>query len=142
MIRQKIINFFFLKVYLFILHVWVHSQSLQKHQKRTSHPITDGCEPPCGCWELNSGLLEEQSVLNPWAISPAEHFLTHNLLSVWSDLCLIIDSLKWTNFPVLPSILLYLWFSFFFFFASCLFFLHFPITVGKILDSFLCIIKT
>ena len=25
--------------------------------------ITDGCEAPCGCWELNSGLLEEQSVL-------------------------------------------------------------------------------
>jgi hypothetical protein len=22
--------------------------------------ITDGCEPPCGCWELNSGPLEEQ----------------------------------------------------------------------------------
>jgi hypothetical protein len=27
------------------------------------YPITDGCEPPCGCWELNSGPLEEQSVL-------------------------------------------------------------------------------
>ena len=26
-------------------------------------PIADGCEPPCGCWELNSGPLEEQSVL-------------------------------------------------------------------------------
>jgi hypothetical protein len=25
--------------------------------------ITDGFEPPCGCWELNSGPLEEQSVL-------------------------------------------------------------------------------
>jgi len=25
--------------------------------------ITDGCEPPYGCWELNSGPLEEQSVL-------------------------------------------------------------------------------
>jgi hypothetical protein len=26
----------------------------------------DGCEPPCGCWHLNSGPLEEQaaSVLN------------------------------------------------------------------------------
>ena len=24
---------------------------------------THGCEPPCGCWELNSGPLEEQSVL-------------------------------------------------------------------------------
>jgi len=24
--------------------------------------ITDGCQPPCGCWGLNSGPLEEQSV--------------------------------------------------------------------------------
>jgi hypothetical protein len=23
----------------------------------------DGCEPPCGCWDLNSRPLEEQSVL-------------------------------------------------------------------------------
>jgi hypothetical protein len=23
-------------------------------------PITDGCEPPCGCWDLNSGPSEEQ----------------------------------------------------------------------------------
>jgi len=26
-------------------------------------PITDGCQPPHGCWKLNSGPLEEQSVL-------------------------------------------------------------------------------
>jgi hypothetical protein len=26
-------------------------------------PITDGCELPCECWELNSGPLEEQAVL-------------------------------------------------------------------------------
>jgi hypothetical protein len=25
--------------------------------------IKDGCEPPRGCWDLNSGPLEEQSVL-------------------------------------------------------------------------------
>jgi hypothetical protein len=25
--------------------------------------MTDGCEPPCGCWDLNSGPLEEQLVL-------------------------------------------------------------------------------
>ena len=25
--------------------------------------ITDGSEPPCGCWELNTGPLEEQAVL-------------------------------------------------------------------------------
>ena len=32
--------------------------NLQTRQKRASDPITDDCEPPCGCWELNSGLLE------------------------------------------------------------------------------------
>jgi len=35
----------------------------QTHQRRASDPITDGCEPPCGCWDLNSRPLEEQSVL-------------------------------------------------------------------------------
>lgn len=25
--------------------------------------LTDGCEPPHGCWELNSGPLQEQQVL-------------------------------------------------------------------------------
>ena len=32
-------------------------------QKRAPDLITDGCEPPCGCWELNSELLEEQAML-------------------------------------------------------------------------------
>jgi hypothetical protein len=35
---------------------------LQTHQKRASDPVTAGCEPLCGCWELNSRLLEEQPV--------------------------------------------------------------------------------
>jgi hypothetical protein len=30
---------------------------------RASDPITDGCESTCGCWELNSEPLEEQSTL-------------------------------------------------------------------------------
>ncbi|CAO2643146.1 hypothetical protein LEMLEM_LOCUS26531, partial [Lemmus lemmus] len=32
-------------------------------QKRTRDLITDGCEPPRGCPELNSGPLEEQAML-------------------------------------------------------------------------------
>ena len=41
-------------------------------QKRASDLITGGCELLCGCWDLNSGPSEEQSVLlNHWAISPA-----------------------------------------------------------------------
>ena len=31
-------------------------------QKRAPDAITDGCEPPCGCWALKSGPLEEQEV--------------------------------------------------------------------------------
>ena len=56
-------NSFLLFLDLFVLFLWVHCSCLHTHQKRTSDPITDGCEPPCGCWELNSGPLEEQSVL-------------------------------------------------------------------------------
>ena len=33
------------------------------HQKRAPDLITDGCEPACSCWELNSGLLEDQPFL-------------------------------------------------------------------------------
>jgi hypothetical protein len=33
------------------------------YQKRASDLIMDHCEPPCGCWDLNSGPSEEQSVL-------------------------------------------------------------------------------
>jgi hypothetical protein len=50
----------FLKKDLFIL---IHCSCLQTLQKRASDLITDGCEPPCGCWDLNSGPLEGQSVL-------------------------------------------------------------------------------
>ena len=41
----------------------VHCSCLHTHQKRASDLITNGYEPRCGCWELNSGPLEEQSVL-------------------------------------------------------------------------------
>jgi hypothetical protein len=36
-----------------------------RHQKRTSYVTTDGCEPQCGCWDLNSGPPKEQLVLLP-----------------------------------------------------------------------------
>ena len=32
-------------------------------QKTASDLIRDGCEPPCGYWELNSGPWKEQLVL-------------------------------------------------------------------------------
>jgi hypothetical protein len=38
----------FLKIYLF--YVCEYTVAVFRHLKRASDPITDGCEPPCGCW--------------------------------------------------------------------------------------------
>jgi hypothetical protein len=51
--------YLFLKIYSFYVYEYTVAVCLQTHQKALD-PITDGCEPPCGCWELNSGPLEEQ----------------------------------------------------------------------------------
>jgi hypothetical protein len=45
------------------MYVTILSLPSDTHQKSTTDPITDGCESPCGCWELNSGPREEKSVL-------------------------------------------------------------------------------
>ena len=49
---------FFLKIYLFI--ICKYTVAVFRHT-RESDLVTDGCELPCGCWDLNSGPLEEQS---------------------------------------------------------------------------------
>lgn len=40
----------------------------QQSQKRMvrfqGSEVTDGCEPPCGCWQLNPCSLEDQAVLH------------------------------------------------------------------------------
>jgi hypothetical protein len=56
--------FFLLLLFLLLLLLLLFYVSvLSLHtQKRESDPIIDSCEPPCGCWELDSGPLEEQSV--------------------------------------------------------------------------------
>jgi hypothetical protein len=41
----------------------VHCRCLQMYQKRASDLIMGGCESLCGCWDLNLGTSEEQSVL-------------------------------------------------------------------------------
>ena len=57
------ILFFYFFKYLFIYYVYnILSVCMPAGQKRAPDLI-DGCEPPCGCWELNSGPLEEQAVL-------------------------------------------------------------------------------
>jgi predicted membrane protein len=58
--KVTLVFFFFLRfIYLFI--IYVHCSCLQTLQKRASDLVTDDCEPPCGCWDLNSEPLEEQS---------------------------------------------------------------------------------
>jgi hypothetical protein len=49
---------------MYLFHVYGYIVAVFRHTRRWLQiPITDGCEPPCGCWELNSESLEEQSVL-------------------------------------------------------------------------------
>jgi hypothetical protein len=50
---------------LFIYFLFVATLLLSSDTPEEGHwiPITDGCEPPRGCWELNTGPLEEQLVL-------------------------------------------------------------------------------
>jgi hypothetical protein len=85
---------FFLIIYLLI--ICKYTVAVFRHQKRASDLITDGCEPPCGCWDLNSGPSEEQSgALTHWAISPAPLTVTFKSIQpVTPDLWL---------FPISPS---------------------------------------
>jgi hypothetical protein len=85
--KESCFPFFKKKRFLFIdFMCGVHYQSLQTYQKRVSDHITDGCEPPCGCWELNSGLLEEQSVLltTEPSLQPKSCFQTAHLKIAFS----------------------------------------------------------
>jgi hypothetical protein len=53
-----------LPTYISINHV--HAWCLQWPEQGVRSPgagITDHCEPPCRCWELNPGPLQEQPVL-------------------------------------------------------------------------------
>jgi hypothetical protein len=50
--------------YLFIYLIYECSAAYTTTcQKKATDALTDGREPPCGCWELNSSPLEEQPVL-------------------------------------------------------------------------------
>jgi hypothetical protein len=48
----------------FFFHLFYLYGILSLSSDTPEEGITDGCEPPCGCWEMNSGPLEEQSVLS------------------------------------------------------------------------------
>jgi len=82
--------------------MWVHCHSLHMHQKGALDPPTDGCELPCGCWELNLGPLKELSLL--LTAEPTLHPIPFVL--IWVQL------LDW--FPLL----VFFFFSFLFFFSE------------------------
>ena len=52
----------FKELFIYCMHMNPRLLSSDK-PKRALDPITDGCEPPRSCWELNSEPLEEQPVL-------------------------------------------------------------------------------
>jgi hypothetical protein len=53
--------FYFFNIYLFI--ICKYTVAVLDTPEEASDFVTDGYEPPCGCWDLNSGPLEEQSAL-------------------------------------------------------------------------------
>ena len=60
-LRNRLHNALFTLNFLYVYNIL--SACMPEGQKREPDLITDGCEPPCGCWELNSGPLEEQAML-------------------------------------------------------------------------------
>jgi hypothetical protein len=62
-IKPEGLRFLFCFVFPDLFIYFMHMSTLSACQKRALDPITYGCEPPCSCWELNSGPLEEQPVL-------------------------------------------------------------------------------
>ena len=51
-------------IYVYVgTQTWYQYQwSLEEDSGYPETEVTDGCKPPCGCWELNLGNLEEQPV--------------------------------------------------------------------------------
>jgi hypothetical protein len=60
---HKIRIIYFSKKDVFIDCVYSVLPACMPKDQKAPDLIIDGCEPPCGCWEPNSQLLEEQSVL-------------------------------------------------------------------------------
>jgi hypothetical protein len=56
--------FLFKDLFIYCMYVCKYTVAVFTHSRRERQiSFTDGCEPPCGCWDLNSGPSEEQSVL-------------------------------------------------------------------------------
>ena len=68
-LAKLFLGFFFFNVCMFHLHVYVrapHPLVPEEPEEGIGSPgtgVTDGCEPPCGCWEQSSCPLEEQQMV-------------------------------------------------------------------------------
>jgi hypothetical protein len=79
---NSLCSFFFKKIYLF--YVYEYTIALFRDTRRGHQIPLHGCEPPCGCWKLNTGLLKEQSVLltpEP-SLQPTFEFLKLNVFHI------------------------------------------------------------
>ena len=59
--------------YMYVCVPCVYMIPPRRPEKDIKYPgtgVTDNCEPPCGCWELNLGPLQEQQVLltSEWSL--------------------------------------------------------------------------
>ena len=82
--------FFKIFIYLFIYYVYnILPVYMPAGQKRAPDPITDGCELPCGCWELNPGPLEEQAMLltSEPSLQPSNYVLIDFFASLYVICC-------------------------------------------------------
>ena len=87
----------FFKNFTYVFYVWmVYLHVCLNARRWSSDPIINGCELPCGCWELNLGRLEEQPMFLTAELSLQPHVITliyliyfnflFNFSSVWDAL--------------------------------------------------------
>jgi hypothetical protein len=88
-------SFFFFLRFIYLFYVREYTVAVFRHTRRGHQILLDGCEPPCGCWDLNSRPLEGQSVLltTKPSLQPSD-----NSIRKISSICFfhtILSKLKW-----------------------------------------------
>jgi hypothetical protein len=66
-------------------------------QKRATDLITDGCEPPCVCWLLNSEPLKEQPVLLISEPFLQPNFGLLNIVDILWEVLILDKEYPWGN---------------------------------------------
>jgi len=83
--------------FIIIIIIYKYTVAVFRHSRRGYQmPTTDGCEPPRGCWDLNSEPQEEQSVL----LATEPSLQPQELLNAGQELCYLAtldlrDCLPW-----------------------------------------------